>query len=60
MEFEFTLPVVGEKLFTIEAESLEEAIHIMCNGDVDGEWTDMDFDIDIHETLEQVLRSQYD
>ena len=60
MEFEFTLPVVGEKLFTIEAESLEEAIYIMCNGDVDGEWTDMDFDIDIHETLEQVLRGQYD
>ena len=60
MEFEFTLPIVGEKLFTIEAESLEEAIYIMCNGDVDGEWTDMDFDIDIHETLEQVLRSQHD
>lgn len=60
MEFEFTLPIVGEKLFTIEAESLEEAIHIMCNDDVEGEWTDMDFDIDIHETLEQVLRSQYD
>ena len=60
MEFEFTLPIVGEKLFTIEAESLEEAIYIMCNEDVDGEWTDMDFDIDIHETLEQVLRSQYD
>lgn len=60
MEFEFTLPVIGEKLFTIEAESLEEAIHIMCNDDVEGEWTDMDFDIDIHETLEQVLRSQYD
>lgn len=60
MEFEFTLPIVGEKLFTIEAESLEEAIYIMCNGDVDGEWTDMDFDIDIHETLERVLRSQYD
>ena len=59
MEFEFTLPVIGEKLFTIEAESLEEAIHIMCNDDVEGEWTDMDFDIDIHETLEQVLRSQY-
>lgn len=60
MEFEFTLPIVGEKLFTIEAESLEEAIYIMCNGDADGEWTDMDFDIDIHEKLEQVLRSQYD
>ena len=60
MEFEFTLPIVGEKLFTIEAESLEEAIYIMCNGDADGEWMDMDFDIDIHETLEQVLRSQYD
>ena len=60
MEFEFTLPVIGEKLFTIEAESLEEAIYTMCNGDVEGEWTDMDFNIDIHETLEQVLRSQYD
>ena len=60
MEFEFTLPVIGEKLFTIEAESLEEAIHIMCNDDVEGEWTDMDFDIDIHETLEEFLRSQYD
>ena len=60
MEFEFTLPVIGEKLFTIEAESLEEAVYTMCNGDVEGEWTDMDFDIDIHETLEQVLRSQYD
>lgn len=60
MEFEFTLPIVGKKLFTIEAESLEEAIYIMCNGDADGEWTDMDFDIGIHETLEQVLRSQYD
>ena len=60
MVFEFTLPVIGEKMFTVEADSLAEAIHIMCNGDVDGEWTDMDFDIGIHETLEQVLRSQYD
>ena len=60
MEFEFTLPVIGEKMFTIEAESLEEAIYIMCNGDVEGDWVDMDFNIDIHETLEQVLRSQYD
>ena len=60
MEFEFTLPIVGEKMFTIEAESLDEAVRIMCADDVEGEWTDMDFDIDVHETLEQVLRSQYD
>ena len=37
MQYDFTLPIVGEKLFTIEAESLEEAIYIMCNGDADGE-----------------------
>ena len=60
MQFEFTIPIKGLKDFTVEAESLDEAIHIMCNGDVEGEWTDMDFDIDTHETLEQVLRSQYD
>ena len=60
MQFEFTIPIKGLKDFTVEAESLDEAIHIMCNDDVEGEWTDMDFDIDIHETLEQVLRSQYD
>ena len=60
MEFEFTLPIVGEKLFTIEAESLEEAIRIMCEEDIEGEWSDMDIDIDIHETLEGFLRSQYD
>ena len=60
MQFEFSIPIKGLKDFTIEADSLDEAIQIMCNDDVEGEWTDMDFDIDIHETLEQVLRSQYD
>ena len=60
MQFDFSVPIVGVKDFTIEAESLEEAIRIMCNEDVEGEWSDMDFDIDIHETLEGFLRSQYD
>lgn len=60
MQFEFTIPIKGLKDFTIEAESLDEAIHIMCNDDVEGEWSDMDFDIDIHETLEEFLRSQHD
>ena len=60
MVFEFSLPITGTKDFTIEADSLEEAIRIMCEGDVDGEWSDVDFDIGVHETLEQVLRSQYD
>ena len=43
-----------------EADSLEEAIYIMCNEDVEGDWSDQDFDIDVHETLESVLRSHYD
>ena len=60
MEFKFNIPIKGEKMFTVEAETLEEAVHIMINEDVEGEWTDMDFDIDIHETLESVLRSHYD
>ena len=60
MEFNFSVPIKGIKDFTIEADSLEDAIYTMCNGDVDGEWSDQDFDIDIHETLESVLRSQYD
>lgn len=60
MQFEFTIPIKGLKDFTVEAESLDEAIYIMCNDEVEGEWSDIDFDIDIHETLEQVLRSQYD
>lgn len=60
MQFEFTIPIKGLKDFTVEAESLDEAIYILCNDEVEGEWSDIDFDIDIHETLEQVLRSQYD
>lgn len=60
MQFDFSLPIVGIKDFTVEADSLEEAIYIMCNEDVEGEWSDMDFDIDIHETLEEFLRSQHD
>lgn len=60
MQYDFSVPIVGVKDFTIEADSLDEAIHIMCNDDVEGEWTDMDFDIDIHETLEGFLRSQHD
>lgn len=60
MQYDFSVPVVGIKDFTIEADSLEEAIYIMCNEDVEGEWSDMDFDIDIHETLEEFLRSQHD
>ena len=60
MQYDFSVPIVGVKDFTIEAESLEEAIRIMCNEDVEGEWSDMDFDIDVHETLEGFLRSQYD
>ena len=59
MRFEFSIPIKGLKDFTIEADSLDEAIQIMCNDDVEGEWTDMDFDIDIHETLEEFLRSQH-
>lgn len=59
MQFEFSIPIKGLKDFTIEADSLDEAIQIMCNDDVEGEWTDMDFDIDIHETLEEFLRSQH-
>ena len=59
MQFEFSIPIKGLKDFTIEAGSLDEAIQIMCNDDVEGEWTDMDFDIDIHETLEEFLRSQH-
>ena len=50
----------GIKDFTVEADSLEEAIYIMCNEDVEGDWSDQDFDIDVHETLESVLRSHYD
>ena len=60
MQFDFSLPIVGIKDFTVEADSIEEAIYIMCNEDVEGEWSDMDFDIDIHETLEEFLRSQHD
>ena len=60
MEFNFSIPIKGIKDFTIEASSLEEAIYIMCNEDVEGDWSDQDFDIDVHETLEDVLRSQYD
>ena len=60
MQYDFSVPIVGVKDFTIEAESLEEAIRIMCEEDIEGEWSDMDFDIDIHETLEGFLRSQYD
>ena len=60
MEFNFSVPIKGIKDFTIEADSLEEAIYIMINEDVEGEWTDMDFDIDIHEAIEDFLRSQYD
>lgn len=60
MQFEFSLPIKGIKDFTIEADSLEDAIYIMCNEDVEGEWSDMDFDIDIHENLESVLRNQYE
>ena len=60
MQFEFNIPIKGEKMFTVEAETLEEAIYIMCNEDVEGDWSDQDFDIDVHETLEDVLRSQYD
>ena len=60
MEFNFSIPIKGIKDFTIEADDLEEAIYIMCNEDVDGDWSDQDFDIDIHETLEDVLRSHYD
>lgn len=60
MQYDFSIPIKGLKDFTIEADSLDEAIRIMCNEDVQGEWSDMDFDIDIHETLEGFLRSQYD
>ena len=60
MEFNFSLPIKGIKDFTIEADSLEEAIYIMRNEDVEGDWSDQDFDIDVHETLESVLRSHYD
>lgn len=60
MEFNFSLPIKGIKDFTIEVDSLEEAVYIMCNKDVEGDWSDQDFDIDVHETLEDVLRSQYD
>ena len=60
MEFEFSIPIKGIKDFTVEAESLEEAIWIMCNEDVEGCWSDQDFDIGYNETLEDVLRSQYD
>ena len=60
MQYDFSVPIVGVKDFTIEAESLEEAIRIMCEEDIEGEWSDMDIDIDIHETLEGFLRSQYD
>ena len=60
MQFEFNIPIKGEKMFTVEAETLEEAIRIMINEDVEGEWTDMYFDIDIHEAIEDFLRSQYD
>ena len=56
MQFEFNIPIKGEKMFTVEAETLEEAVHIMINEDVEGEWTD----IDIHEAMEDFLRSQYD
>lgn len=59
MQYDFSIPIKGLKDFTIEADSLDEAIQIMCNDDVEGEWTDMDFDIDIHETLEEFLRSQH-
>lgn len=60
MEYYFSVPVKGIKDFTVKANSLEEAIHIMCNEDIDGDWSDQDFDIDIHETFEEFLRSQYD
>ena len=60
MEFNFSIPIKGIKDFTIEAASLEEAIYIMCNEDIEGDWSDQDFDIDVHETLESVLRSHYD
>ena len=60
MEFNFSIPIKGIKDFTVEAESIEEAICIMCNEDVEGDWSDQDFDIDVHETLESVLRSHYD
>lgn len=60
MEFHFSLPIKGIKDFTVEDDDLEEAIYILCNEDVDGEWCDQDFDLDTHETLEAVLRSQYD
>ena len=60
MQFEFIIPIKGEKMFTVEAESLEEAIHKMINEDVEGKWTDMDFDLDVHEVMEDFLRSQYD
>ena len=60
MEFNFSIPIKGIKDFTVEAGSLEEGIYIMCNEDIEGDWSDQDFDIDVHETLESVLRSQYD
>lgn len=60
MQFEFYIPIKGEKMFTVEAETLEEAIRIIVNEDVEGDWTDMDFDINVHEAVEDFLRSQYD
>ena len=60
MEFEFVVPIKGEKMFLVKADSLDEAIYIMCNEDVEGYWCDQDFDIDTHETLEDFLRNQHD
>lgn len=60
MHFEFMISIKGEKLFTVEAGSLEEAVYLMCNTEIEGEWCDMDYDIDSHETMEDFLKSQHD
>lgn len=59
MEFEFVVPIKGEKMFLVKADSLDEAIYIMCNEDVDGDWCDQDFDLDAHESLGDFLRNQH-